>query len=150
MTQTPAGLQRKQTHSVVNSQSRLLTSPSQKYMNQMNLHQQFLFDQHSLARKQNDYQVQKMEYQAAEQEFLVKVLTPGFNQANNHLTLMQQIYKRNKNKNFFTRNFSKSLRFFVLDFQSHKFYYKQSQSSSDIKFICSFNQMLGIKVIYPE
>ena len=60
---------------------------------------------------------------------------------------MQQIYKRDKNKNFFTRNFQKSMRFFVLDFQCHKFYYKQNQASSDFKFICSFNQILGIRIL---
>lgn len=42
--------------------------------------------------------------------------------------------------------FGKKVRFFVLDFSVHKFYYKQDKESDNFKFLFNFGQLDGV---YP-
>ena len=53
------------------------------------------------------------------------------------LTLMDDLLKRNKTKTILGRG--RNIRFFVLDFDFKKFYYKRSRSSEDISLLCAFS-----------
>ena len=57
---------------------------------------------------------------------------------------MAYLMKRDRTKSFFKLEHGKRIRFFCLDFQCQKFYYKEKQNSPNIRFICSFNQIAGI------
>jgi len=50
---------------------------------------------------------------------------------------MDDLLKRNKTKTILGRG--RNIRFFVLDFDFKKFYYKRSCSSEDISLLCAFS-----------
>ena len=56
--------------------------------------------------------------------------------------------KRNKTKSFFDKTYGKNIRYFMLDFQCQKLYYKNKESDSRIKFVCSFNQIEGVSSFF--
>ena len=63
---------------------------------------------------------------------------------------MEFLFKRNRTKPLWSAQFGKSKRFFVLDFQCHRLYYKLDRSSTEIKLICSFNQIVEISFPTPK
>lgn len=53
------------------------------------------------------------------------------------LTLMDDLLKRNRTRTILGRG--RNVRFFVLDFDFKKFYYKRSRSSQDVRLVCAFS-----------
>lgn len=78
---------------------------------------------------------------------LIHILQPGFTQLNRALTLRASIYKRNRNAPFYSKTPGKSRRYFVLDFQCQKFYYKSSEEATEFKYLCDFSQIREIRVV---
>ena len=79
-----------------------------------------------------------------ERHQIQNILKPGDTRQNCQLTLMGILLKRNRHKTRIFNSYGKNLRFFVLDFQCQKFYYKENMASQNIKFICAFSQILGV------
>lgn len=59
------------------------------------------------------------------------------------MTVKDYLLKKNQTKSLL--GFGKNVRFFVLDFQFKKLYYKNHEASREYKIICSFNQIEGFE-----
>jgi len=79
-----------------------------------------------------------------ERSQIQNILKHGDSQLNSQLTLMGTLMKRNRTKSLMFGGFGHNLRFFVLDFQCQRFYYKENKASQRVKFICTFSQVQGI------
>lgn len=77
-----------------------------------------------------------------ENNFVTHILNYCNQKQNSQLTIMGYLLKRNQSKSLL--GYGKNVRFFVLDFQFQKFYYKQKESSKDFRIVSSFSQICGI------